>query len=116
MHIKIAEYVVRNKWKKHQISVFTARCTLCKARYCYCMLSVCLPAVGDCDHIRWVSSKLESNYTNNYLRGFAPRSPTSAIVFKGNPQNLGGLGVASLFLVENLRYFWNGARWDQTYY
>ena len=34
----------------------------------------------------------------------------------GTPQNLGGIGVGSLFSAENLRYLWNRASQNQDYY
>ena len=81
-------------WKDRHKSLY-------RARYCYSKSSVC-PSVrlSVCLSIRDVDVRLGSSLLEH---------PTSAI-YRGIPQNSGGIGVGSLFSAENQQYLWNGAR------
>jgi len=67
-----------------RLSCFTARCTMCVARYCYSKSSVRLPArLSVCPSVTLMYRghiSFESNYVINQLRVFTPR-----ITNIGNP-------------------------------
>ena len=85
--------------RRHFATIFTARRTQCKARYCYHKSSVC-PSVTLTYHGRicWVSSKVITRIISYMYRVFVPRSRNISNLVQGKqPQNWGGTGVRCCF-------------------
>jgi len=105
---------VNDTLQRQNKNVFTARCTMCVARYCYSTSSV-RPSVGLSvtlvyhGRMYWVSLKIITRIISSVS------SLLEATTYR-QPKNSGGIGAGSLFSAENLQYLWNGARQDQGYY